>query len=124
MEEENPRSTLADLVGQVHHMQQIVREKEIVMKRNEVSSNFKVFIIQSSVFCAFCNRFVFFQHDSLMQKITRLEKQVDQEKRLNTNLSAEIESCRRESRQLKETSLATSQDQAKQVTLLKMTNFA
>lgn len=59
-----------------------------------------------------------------MQKITRLEKQVEQEKRLNTNLTAEIESCRRESRLLKESSLATSQDQTKQVKFHKMTNFA
>ena len=63
------------------------------------------------------NRFFFFQHDNLMQKITRLEKQVEQEKRLNTNLTAEIESCRRESRLLQESSLASSQDQTKQVKL-------
>lgn len=44
MEDENPRSTLVELVGQVHQMQQIVREKEMLMKRNEISSNFKVFI--------------------------------------------------------------------------------
>lgn len=50
-----------------------------------------------------------------MQTIARLEKQVDQEKQLNTNLTAEIESCRRESRLLKESTLASSQDQSKQV---------
>lgn len=42
--DERPRSTLADLVSQIHQMQQIVREKEMLMKRNEISSNFKVFI--------------------------------------------------------------------------------
>lgn len=41
-EEESPRSTLKDLVAQVHQLQQTVREKEILIKRNEVSFNFKV----------------------------------------------------------------------------------
>lgn len=42
VEEESSRSTLKDLVAQVHQLQQTVREKEILIKRNEVSFNFKV----------------------------------------------------------------------------------
>lgn len=123
--EENPRSTLADLVSQIHQLQQIVREKEMLMKRNEISNNFKVCTTNEELplsrsLLPACYKFLnksicFIQHDSLMQKMTRLEKQVEQEKRLNTNLAAEIESCRRESRLLKESSLATSQDHTKQV---------
>lgn len=118
MDDENPRSTLVDLVGQVHQMQQIVREKEMLMKRNEISSNFKVTI--KTLLSLFVLVIVLlFQHDSLMQKISILEKQVEQEKRLNTNLTAEIESSRRELRQIKESSFATNQDQTKQTADLK-----
>lgn len=60
-----------------------------------------------------------FQHESLVQKISVLEKQVEQEKRLNTNLTAEIESSRRELRQMKESSFVTNQDQTKQTADLK-----
>lgn len=57
-----------------------------------------------------------------MQKISVLEKQVEQEKRLNTNLTAEIESTRRELRHMKESSVATNQDQTKQTADLKRLN--
>lgn len=45
----------------------------------------------------------------------RLEKLVEQEKRLNANLSAEVDSCRREIGRMKDSSLLTSKDQLKQV---------
>lgn len=59
--------------------------------------------------------FFSFQNESLNQKILRLEKLVEQEKRLSSNLSAEVESCRRESRRTKESSLSSNKNQMKQV---------
>ncbi|XP_055302935.1 uncharacterized protein LOC129568714 isoform X2 [Sitodiplosis mosellana] len=100
--EETPRSTLKELVAQIHHLQQEVREKEMLIKRNEISMNFK--------------------NDSLNQKVVRLEKLVEQEKLLNTNLTAEVDVCRKESRRLKESSLSTSNDQLKQLNDLKRQN--
>lgn len=41
-DDENDRSTLKELVAQIHHLQQEVREKEMLIKRNEISFNFKV----------------------------------------------------------------------------------
>lgn len=41
-EEQPTSSTMKELVGQIHHLQQTVREKEMLMKRNEISVNFKV----------------------------------------------------------------------------------
>lgn len=55
------------------------------------------------------------QNDSLNQQVIRLETLVEQEKRLNSNLSVEIESLRKESTQMKESSLLTNNDQMKQV---------
>lgn len=55
------------------------------------------------------------QNESLIQKIARLEKQVEHEKRLNSNLNAEIESCRKADRLSKESTLTMAKDHAKQV---------
>lgn len=38
----NSRSTLQELVSQIHQQQQTIREKEMEMKRCEISANFKV----------------------------------------------------------------------------------
>ncbi|XP_031626283.1 golgin IMH1-like [Contarinia nasturtii] len=100
--EETSRSTLKGLVAQIHQLQQEVREKEILIKRNEISFNFK--------------------NDSLNQKVIRLEKLVEQEKRLNANLKAEIECCRKESKQIKESSLLKGKDQIKQLSDSKRQN--
>lgn len=40
--EQNSRSTLQELVSQIHQLQQNIREKEMQMKRSEISANFKV----------------------------------------------------------------------------------
>lgn len=41
-EDASARSTLKELVSQIHQLQQEVREKEMLTKRNEISFNFKV----------------------------------------------------------------------------------
>lgn len=49
-EDETSRSTLKDLVAQVHQQQQTLREQEMQMKRNEISFNFKVYSRLFSIF--------------------------------------------------------------------------
>lgn len=41
-EDESARSTLKELVAQIHQLQQEVREREMLTKRNEISFTFKV----------------------------------------------------------------------------------
>lgn len=55
------------------------------------------------------------QNDTSVQKIARLEKQIEQEKRLNGNLAAEIRKLNEEALRLENSSYSNRRDQDEQV---------
>lgn len=55
------------------------------------------------------------QNDNSVQKIARLEKQIEHEKRLNGNLSAEIRKLNEEALRLEDSSFSHSRNQDEQV---------
>lgn len=57
---DSPKETLKELVAEIHHLQQLVREKDLQIKRNEVSHSFSVNsrISDKMVQCILVNQFI------------------------------------------------------------------
>lgn len=114
---DSPNETLKELVAEIHHLQQLVREKDLQIKRNEVSHSFLVkSLFPMMVQCILIFNSIYRQqNDTSVQKINRLEKQIEHEKRLNGNLSAEIHKLNEEALRCEQSSYSLSKEQHEQV---------
>lgn len=131
---ENHR-TIKELVGQIHQLQKNVRDKELQMRKNEISYTYKVKAKNPQISYNLktnwqktehlnlnqlfgqkpFNTHDFHQIENGTQKIDRLEKQIDHEKRINDRLTTEAKDLRIELDRIKNASQSLNQNQLKQV---------